>query len=581
MKLNLLFRIFVLLTGISIFVFLVSHCAHPVAPTGGPKDETPPQVKESKPENYSIFFSDQQIVISFDEFIDLKNPMGEIFFSPPLETNAKYKTKGKSLHIVFQEELKENTTYTIYFGNAIIDITEQNPKTNYEFVFSTGPEIDSLSVRGEVLNGFDLKAEKEVLVLLYTDNNDTVPLDSLPLLVRPVSATRTDKEGHFQLNNLKDEPFKIFALADANNNYRYDLPNERIAFIDSLIYPEYMGPVLQDTALRDTVDAEAQIEFPEKFALPENYYSMLMFDEFDSIQRLTFSDLIKKDEIIFTFKYPAQNIIISPVDTVLTPGWKLEEYGFLRDSLTYYLRFPVLDTLILEVKCDTVVLDTVSFMYRERQVSRRDKKKIQKKETLKISNNTKSRKAVPNTKLKLSFSRPVERYYPEKIMLLEGNDTLLPALIFTDSIQRHAVIDHTLQGSESYQLIIPDTTFTDIRGVSNDTNIVSFKTNAENDYGTFNLNVDFSVSQGQYIIQILDSREKILRKKIIKTPGLFTFHYLLPGKYLIKAIHDRNGNGKWDTGDYLQHLQPEQVFYYKKEIDVRANWDIQEEWFIP
>ena len=133
--------------------------------------------------------------------------MGEIFFSPPLETNAKYKTRGKSLHIVFQEELKENTTYTIYFGNAIIDITEKNPKTNYEFVFSTGPEIDSLSVRGEVLNGFDLKAENEVLVLLYYDNNDTVPLDSLPLLVRPVSATRTDKEGHFQLNNLKDTPF--------------------------------------------------------------------------------------------------------------------------------------------------------------------------------------------------------------------------------------------------------------------------------------------------------------------------------------------------------------------------------------
>jgi len=188
-------------------LLLIIQCGHPVMPTGGPQDITPPMVEQAVPANYSPNFDAEKIYISFDEFISLKNPRNEIFISPPMDEFPEFKVKGKKLIASITEELKPNTTYTLFFGNAIVDITEGNPKSNFEYVFSTGDVIDSLSVSGAVLQAFDLQPVENVLVMLYYDNNDTIVLDSLPLYVRPFYASKTNEFGEFRINNLKEGPY--------------------------------------------------------------------------------------------------------------------------------------------------------------------------------------------------------------------------------------------------------------------------------------------------------------------------------------------------------------------------------------
>ncbi|MFP4471824.1 MAG: Ig-like domain-containing protein, partial [Bacteroidales bacterium] len=225
------------------------YCANPVSPTGGPVDETAPMVVESEPPNYSTHFNRNRIIITFNEFVQLQQPNQQVLISPPLRENPSYKIRGRSVVVDFNEELQPNTTYSIFFGNAITDLTAGNPLGDYLFAFSTGDHIDSLAIGGEVLNAFNLQPQENVLVMLYPPDNDTVPRDSLPMLVRPLYVAKTNAAGVFQLRNLRNEPYKIFALNDMNSNYLYDLPNEEIAFIDSLIAPEVFEIPAHDTAV--------------------------------------------------------------------------------------------------------------------------------------------------------------------------------------------------------------------------------------------------------------------------------------------------------------------------------------------
>ncbi len=206
---------------------ILQQCANPVMPRGGPKDEQPPGVVQSNPANRSVNFIENTIEITFDEFVKLSNTQSEVLISPPLNKNPEYRLRGKTLQIKFEEELVPNTTYTIFFGDAIGDLTENNPVSGYSFVFSTGPVLDSMSIEGLVNNAFDLMAPEDAVVMLYDRAPDTIPVDSLPYLLRPLYVARTDETGHFRLANLKDTRYKIFALSDMNSNFLYDMPGEK------------------------------------------------------------------------------------------------------------------------------------------------------------------------------------------------------------------------------------------------------------------------------------------------------------------------------------------------------------------
>ncbi|PLX12197.1 MAG: hypothetical protein C0598_06485, partial [Marinilabiliales bacterium] len=224
----------------SVSILLFS-CAHPVSPGGGAKDKDAPNILGTSPENGSANFTKDKFTIEFDEFVELKDPQNQILISPPLRENPTYKIKGKSLQVKFNEELKENTTYSIYFGDAIVDITENNPRSNYTYIFSTGPFTDSLSLQGVVKDAFSLKPVEGCFVMLYKDDNDTITHDSMPLLVRPYYLSKTDENGRYRFSGLGDDDYLLFALMDMNGSLSFDLPNEQIGFIDSLLHPVYIS----------------------------------------------------------------------------------------------------------------------------------------------------------------------------------------------------------------------------------------------------------------------------------------------------------------------------------------------------
>lgn len=565
--------------SILLIVFILTQCAHPVMPTGGPKDETPPQQVESIPPNYTTNFSSDRFTITFDEFINLQNPRKEIFISPPLEKFPQTRVKGKSVQVRFEEELQANSTYTVYFGNAIVDITEKNPTSNFEYVFSTGDEIDSLSVVGMVVDAFEKEPVENIMVMLYLNNNDTIQLDSLPLYVRPISTTRTNEDGTFRLNNLKDEPYKIFALQDNNANYIYDLPNESIAFLDSLVAPEYMFTL-------DTIYNDSTGEVSEIVQVPvsevQRFYNLLLFKEIDSTQRILGERVEDQDRFIISFRYPPEDLQVNLIEPdTLVEDWYLMEPDKNGDTIQFWLHGLTTDTLILEVSEKFLAPDTVRLVFRTGFETKRELKRESQRSDLEVELRTGRGEPVDYfDPLPLKFSRPVSTFDTSRIILSDKTDTLDFTLEFEEPLKRYARINHPWKQENSYELFIPDSVFTDITGTSHDTIVLRFNTVGKSDYGLLDLTVN-SEEGNHYIIQIYDEEGSLFNESLVKGDSVLSFPMIKPGSYEIKALLDKNKNGQWDTGNYSSNLQPEEVYFYPSALSVRANWEVKETFKLP
>ncbi len=216
-----------------LFLFLISGCAQIVSPTGGNKDDKSPMVIAMKPENKTVSFNEKKITISFDEFIQLNSPSEQIIISPPMENKPTFNSKGKVLEIRLDGNLLPNTTYTLNFGNAIGDNKENNIVSNLVYVFSTGQQLDSLTINGKVVDAFNNKPLKDVVVGLYLDETFN---DSTIIKEKPIYFSKTDNEGEFSILNLPSKLFRFFAIKDDNKNLKWD-KNESIAFFQQPTKP--------------------------------------------------------------------------------------------------------------------------------------------------------------------------------------------------------------------------------------------------------------------------------------------------------------------------------------------------------
>lgn len=565
-----------IITHLTVYISVIivfSDCANITTPTGGPKDAAPPEVVSFHPKNHSINFTPQKISVEFNEYITLQDVNNQVIISPPVEEKPDFKIRGKSLVFNLEEELLENTTYTIFFGDAIRDNHEGNILPNFEYVFSTGNILDSLSIAGEVLNSFTLQPEEGIYVMLYEDVSDSIPLKE-----RPMFLSKTDKNGKFFVNNLKNKKFKIFALRDNNNNYIYDLPNEQIAFSDSLISPEFIKIIKPDTLNADSL-AINNIQPDSIFAdtIIQHYAHLFLFEEIDSTQKVENSTLVKKGEIEFVFRFPTINAEIRPLNHHFDNNWKIEELSPKKDTLTIWLNNIDVDTIIFEISDNGQVIDTNRIVLKKKERERR-RKKQEEPEKLNITSNVQNRFLELNQHCALSFPYPLKKYNFNEIIIQEDSIPITPQFIFSNSVKRKVFVDFDWKEESKYSILIPDSIFTDIQNLSNDTTIFEFKTRNISDYGTLLLDIIISDSSNQFIIQLLNDKANILREKIITESELLKFEYLKPQSYRIKAIKDSNKNFRWDNGDYLKKIQPETVFYFPKNLQVRANWDIEEEW---
>jgi uncharacterized protein (DUF2141 family) len=634
------------IAGMLLVMFFMA-CANVVAPTGGPRDEDPPVVIRSVPPNFSPNYGGEQIRISFDEFIVLNNLRQQLLVSPPLENSPEIRVRGRNLIIDIEDELRPNTTYSIFMGDAVRDNTEGNAIPNFRFVFSTGDYVDSLSLSGKVINAFTLKPEEAVFVMLY----DSI-YDSIPYKERPVYLSKTNKEGLFEITNMKEGSYMMFALFDNNGNFIYDLPDEKIAFLDSLVTPRYIPSVVEpDTLmLEDSLDVsgrnfngewqegdKAEVEEGGTTGAANNvdvggleagrsarneddlevaevaaqniqqeqedvpFFTLYLFQERDTVQRITSRNLVRKGQIQLTFRVPYDSICFRDIRGALRDDWYIPEFGVNRDTINVWFEGVEQDSLFLEVYDGIHLLDTVKLATTPRVVRGRDADSESQEPAIPPVSLVFGRQqggSYPYYKpFTAKASSPIMHIDQEKITaILSDTISLDVTFNFIDYVQRNIVMSPALEESEYYRLKLLPGALTDIFGATNDTLEQSFKTSNNEDYGKLIINIDIrqEVSGDQngsrndddithamnYILQLLDKDGKSLQEKYIKGSGMYGFPYLSPGNYSFRLIEDRNNNKKWDTGHYLKGILPERVFMYEETIQVRQNWETEENWIV-
>jgi len=585
---------------LAVTLLLLIRCANPVTPEGGKKDTSPPSVVACDPPNHTIRFSENSFTLQFDEFITLKNQATEVYFSPPLKTIPDFRLRGKSLVVKFDDTLVPGVTYSVNFGKAIADLTEGTPLSEFSYVFSTGDYIDSLSLRGNVVSAFNLQPQKDVFVGLYLNNNDTLHLDSMPLHVLPYYLSKTDENGIFRFSNLQNQPYKVFAIADQNGDLIFNQPSEKIAFSDSLVSPYFFAKPVVAPGVRDSIDSLKRsitllsIKVTDSIrhadstrradSISQNLKlyppcSLFLYEETDSIQRLLKADFIKSGEILLLFRFPVKSLRVVPLSFDSTHPWCLKEYSSKKDSVTLWLTKPGSDTLKILVDADTTVMDTLTLEL-TKKTSTKKPQAPDKSESLSVTPAFKSSSFNQfRDDLQLVCSYPLIRWDLSGILLISDKDTIHPGIRLAVTLHRRLILTHKWEEEKRYRILIPDSAFTAIQNKSHDTIRIEFSTKAEKDFGNLSLSLNFEKSEGSYIIQLWNENESAIAGEMYtQGTGKMTFSYLLPGKYKIKAIVDRNKNGRWDSGRYRQKMQPEKVFYYPKTIEIRSNWDDDETW---
>ena len=585
---------------VSMAVFFC-HCAQITSPSGGKKDEIAPRALKYSPQNEAVNFSARTITITFDEFFVLENASEQILISPILKSKPNFKAKGKSLVIDLKEcTLQENTTYTIYFGEAIKDLHERNILQNFYYVFSTGSYLDSLSISGFVKNAFDLKPQGKTFVMLYTCSNDTIPCDSLPYLVLPEYIAQTKTDGSFILKNLSEKAYRVFALKDQNRNFLFDT-GEEIAFLDSLITPKAILPCLHDAdsilSKSDSLQVTASDTTSHKDLHAHhdpNFVELFMFTELDSTVRVLKNEIIDSVHIALYFSCPTTDVtfsVLSPSTENLSDSipWHITFWSKEQDTATIWFPYFINDSISLVVNQKNTPLDTLVFSMKKQTAARPSGRKkipaadtITVKPVLNISQNVGGKFPFFST-FELKFDAPVYSWNMDGALFFVDKDTIgapPPPIHKTTPFFQKASFNYRFKEKTFYKMLIPSGAFTDILGRSNDTTLITFTTDEADIYGTLILELTTPDNTPPMLLQLLSDKEQILQQHRVTTSGKIDFGYLKPGKLILKIIYDTNQNNKWDTGNYLMKILPESVRYFDKIIEIRANWDIEEEWKI-
>jgi uncharacterized protein (DUF2141 family) len=536
--------------GSSVFLYLLSSCAQVGSPSGGAKDNVPPKIIKSEPENFSANFKDDRLELTFDEYVQIKDLQNQLIISPPLKQRPVPKIKGKAIIIKFEEELRPNTTYSFNFGSSIVDINEGNMLDSNVFVFSTGTFVDSLQIHGTLKNATDAAPVKDIAIMLYDSENDSVPY-----LEQPLYITKTKADGRFSLNNLKSGNYRVFALKDQNNNFLYDQPGELIAFQEQLIDPSI-----------------------------EQLIELFLFEEQIQKQFLKKAGKRQYGRIDLVFNLPPKDLEVSPINHSFKKAWFIEESS--QDTVSYWLTdIGELDSLHLKIRAkglaDTLV--SIPIGKKEASVSAGTGRKAGATKTKPLtletfSNASMSEGLNPGEYFTVEFSHPVADYDVSKMILLKGSDTLSFQAELEDKNLRKLRIKYLFEQDSSYQFKIDSASVVDIFNLANDSAAFSFKVKNVAAFGSMSLKLIVPESNHQFIVQLFKDKEVVLSEGIVKHNQTVKYEKLDPGSYYLKVIWDENNNGKWDTGNYLEKRQPEKVMFFTDKITVRSSWDLELDW---
>ena len=571
-------------------------CANIGNPSGGPIDKTPPIFMRSNPTPNAVNVKDRKIEIFFDEIVTLKDPSTKIIVSPAQTEMPRMSALGRKVTVELVDSLLPNTTYTIDFSNSIQDNNEGNAIDNFAFAFSTGSVIDSMRVSGYVLDSRTLEPMQSVVVGLQSNLADSAfhkeKLQRVAL---------TNDRGQFTIRNVSPGSYHIFALKDLDRDYKFGNPTEDIAFLDSIIVPSIGSREAADTVYNDLNEIDTIMRATRPAYFP-NDILLSMFNEDRKSQYLANNLRVDSTRISLTFAAASDTLpSLSIVGRNDVPDqWYTLERSQTNDTLTYWIRPPHLvsaDTLMVAttyLRTDTASnlswgTDTLKFTFQRQKAKK--KKKNEGTDSLEQIRFMELHPLVNGTQevyapLLLQTGTPIERYSREAFHLQRKlqNDTIfypaeIKSIALRDSTlsRRDLMLKVDWEPGAAYTLAVDSLAMTDIYGLQTKPLKVDFNVRKMEEYGNIVFNIP--AVRDSAIVELLDGTEKIVLRAPVKNHRAELLN-LLPGKYYARLFIDRNGNGKYDTGNYDMHLQPEETVYYPGAINLKKNWDVEQTWDI-
>ena len=581
-------------------------CARMGQPDGGWYDDDPPKVLSATPADQATNVNSKKITILFDEYIKLTDATNKVIVSPPQLEVPDIKATGKKIVVELQDSLMANTTYTIDFSDAISDNNENNPMGSYTYSFSTGERIDTFEVSGYVLDASNLEPIKGIMVGLYNDLADSA-FQTKPML----RVSRTDSRGHFVVKGVAPGTYRAYALQDADGDFRFTQKSEMIAFNHQTFEPGSKPDVRTDTIWRDSLHIDALVQVPYTHFLPDDI-TLLAFTHVLTDRFLIKTERVdaKKFSMYFSYGHPDLPVI-KGLNFDSNDAFVVET-NEQQDTIHYWLRDTTLinqDTLRMEINYQisdsTGMLvnqtDTIESLAKTPYAKRLKEKAKEIDQWMKEQEKKKKRDMPYDS---VWHEKPLEPKYdvpssmdPDKIIKIE-----MPAPLQrcdTAAVHLYSMIDSVWYESDcrmepipnklrSYQILadwrpgieysleIDSAAFEDIYGKVSNAFKQGIKVKGEDEYGTLKLNIS-GVEDSAMVVQLLNGSDKVVKQACVKNHTV-EFKYLKPEKYYVNAFIDSNGNGVWDTGNYAEDRQAEAVYYYPKEIEAKAKWDLKQNW---
>lgn len=594
--------------GLVIPLIAMCACANRgIGPQGGPVDSIPPVLVQSTPIDGALNFHDKHIDLLFDEYIQLTNPAENVVMSPPQQRPPEIKAIGKKIRIDLAEPLRDSTTYTIDFGAAIVDNNERNALENFSLSFSTGDNIDSLEIYGQVIHAEDLNPVSGLTIGIHENIEDSA-LETIPF----TRIGRTNEEGEFVIRNIKQGSYRLYALQDVSRDYLYQ-PGEGLAFDEDTITPYINIRIETDTIWVDSIGADSTLyRYADSVYTAEYYYyepsDIVLYFFHEDKHRTYFQRADRKEAHRFTLLFSApqaQEPMLLPLrlenDSLGTDtNWVdftqycLLQTSLTRDTFTYWLTDSVaikMDTIRFAMryqKSDSLYqlhtqTDTVMAIYRAPRMSdkaREAQARKQQQEPLHISCNARKGFEVYDT-LAITSATPLRKYIKDSIHLQHKVDTTWQDMPFeiigmeanSTYTQRKLQLLAKLQPNETYQLLVDSAAIWDIYGKCNNEEEYSMQVRSLEEYASLNVKLEDFTPQA-YIV-LLDDKDRPVKQMQANVNGC-KFEYLMPKTYYLRMFIDSNGDGKWTTGDWMSKRQPEAVYYFPKKLNLRANWDFEE-----
>ena len=590
--------------GSLLIVLGLSSCANRgVGPQGGPIDSIPPSIVRTNPENGCLNYGKSTIDIYFNEYIQLDGSTDNILVSPPQQRPPEIKAIGKHIHVALQDTLQPNTTYTIDFANYIVDNNEKNPYPEYAFSFSTGDVIDSLEIYGQLINAENLNPMSGIVVGLHSDLQDSA------FSTRPFTRIgRTDENGEFSIKNIHTGTYRLYALQDQSRDYIYQ-PGEALAFVLEPITPRIDVKVERDTIwLKDTLDAQGH-KIADSIYTTEYYYyepSELLLKCFkEDKRRIAFQRVIREKAHYFQliFSAPQKDLpqlralrlerdsLASDTSWVNFLDYCVLQSSVGKDTLTYWLTDSAaikMDSIRFELtylKTDSVyqltpTTDTIMAVYRAPRLNAKVLAQQRRKEAamgLQINANVNKKFNIYDT-ICIFSPTPLARIERDSVHLLEyiNDSTTVEVPIrlqLRDSSRMAYQVIAPLRHDVDYDLVLDSAAVVDIYGKTHKKEIFIMHVRSQEEYAT--LTIHLATPCPNAIVQLLDAKDQPVRQLPVSGNSVL-FRYVEPGSYYLRMFIDKDHDGRWTTGDWLTKRQPEEVFYFRKKLTLRANWDFEE-----